>query len=119
MDSAPPALAAGPDTTMARGLLMPRLTPATVASQLLTVPTPMPTPMLTATDTVCPEWLDTPEPLPPSWPGAPRDLARGALMPSQDISLTLTLMLPTSQSPTPPTAMDLLDTPSARVIPEL
>merc|ERR1719343_1950908 len=69
--------------------------------------------MLTATDTVCPEWLDTPEPLPPSWPGAPRDLARGALMPSQDISLTD--MLPSSQSPTPPTATDLLDTPSARI----
>merc|ERR1712045_164749 len=62
--------------------------------------------LLTATDTLVS--LPTPELPLPSWPGAPRDLARGALMPSQDISLTDTL--PSSQSPTPPTATDLLDT---------
>merc|ERR1712061_885230 len=61
----------------------------------------------TATDTVWPELLDTPEPPPPSLPGAPRDWARGALTPSQDTWLTATLL--SSQCPTPPTAMEILD----------
>merc|ERR1712061_796818 len=76
-----------------------------------TEPTPMLEPTLlpttTATDTVWPELLDTPEPPPPSLPGAPRDWARGALTPSQDTWLTATLL--SSQCPTPPTAMEILD----------
>merc|ERR1712025_1307399 len=47
-------------------------------------------PIPTATDTVWPELLHTPEPPPPSLPGAPRDLERGALTPSQDTSTLLT-----------------------------
>merc|ERR1719500_1426774 len=73
----------------------------------------------TATDTVWPELLDTPEPPPPSLPGAPRDWARGALTPSQDTLPTLTVLTPSLQCPTPPTAMDLQDTPLVRVTPGL
>merc|ERR1711990_780206 len=99
---------------MARGVPMLRLAPPSSMATMAMLAT---TDSLTATDTAWPELLDTPEPPPPLWPGAPRDSARGALMPSQDTSLTeLTL---TCQCPTPPTAMDLLATPLVRVTPEL
>merc|ERR1719400_1507452 len=79
-------------------------------------PTAPPTPTATqptATDTAWPELLPTPEPPPPSWPGAPRDSARGALMLSRDTSPTV--MLLTSLSLTPPTAMDPLAIQLVRV----
>merc|ERR550539_1349885 len=98
LESAPPALAADPTTSMARGALM--------LSQRL---------MLSMVITVTP---DTTEPPPPSLPGAPRDWARGALTPSQDTSTEPTLT-PSPQCPTPPTAMDLQDTPLVRVTPGL
>merc|ERR1712183_1138574 len=90
-----------------KGRLMLMLTPATCTPPTTMELTDIP---LTATDTAWPELLLTQEPPPPSLPGAPRDSARGALMPSQDTSLT---HMPTvsPQCPTPPTAMDLLATP--------
>merc|ERR1712025_1425025 len=100
---------------MARGALMLKL-----ILPFSTVPTATPMPMATpptATDTVWPELLDTPEPPPPSLPGAPRDLERGALTPSQDTSLTELIL--SCQCPTPPTAMDLLDIPLVSFTPEL
>merc|ERR1719479_684091 len=107
-------MAADPTTTMARGAPMLRPTPATCTPPTTSEPTDIPH---TATDTVWPELLPTPEPPPPSLPGAPRDSARGALTPSQDTSPTEPIL--SSQCPTPPTAMDLLDIPLARVTPEL
>merc|ERR1719412_2580896 len=55
------------------------------STELMATHTPTAIP-LTVTDTVWPELLHTPEPPPPSSPGAPRDSARGALMLSQDTS---------------------------------
>merc|ERR1711981_1085716 len=72
-----------------------------------------PTATPTATDTVLLEWLDTQELPPPSLPGHPRDSeARGVLMPSPATWPTDTL--PSSPCLTPPMAMDLPATPSAR-----
>merc|ERR1719412_3102546 len=78
-----------------------------------------PSDILTATDTAWPELLDTPEPPPPSLPGAPRDSARGALTPSQDTSPTHTPSLLTPQCPTPPTATEILDMELVSFTPEL
>merc|ERR1719266_654502 len=95
---------------------MPRLTQATCTPPTTTEPTATPT----ATDTVWPELLVIQEPPPPSWPGALRVLERGALMLSQDTSLTDS---PTpTVSPlclTPPTDMDHLVIQLVRVILEL
>merc|ERR1739842_107360 len=90
-------------------MLSQRLMPTMVTPDTtvwVTEPTATPP---TGTDTVWPELLDTPEPPPPSSPEAPRDWARGALTPSQDTSPTLTLLTPSPQCPTPPTAMEILD----------
>merc|ERR1711981_341702 len=116
LESAPPAMAADPPTTtMARGAPMLRLMLAT-SMEAMDIPTTLEH-ILTATDTAWPELLPTPEPPPPSLPGAPRDSARGALTPSQDTSPTT--LTPSPQCPTPLTAMDLLDIPLVRVTPEL
>merc|ERR1719510_2609633 len=64
-----------------------RPTLATCTPPTTSEPTAIP---LTDTDTLWPELLPTPEPPPPSLPGAPRDSARGAL----------TLILPSSMEPT-------------------
>merc|ERR1719222_361562 len=105
-------------STRERLMLSQRLMPTMVMPDTtvwVTEPTATPP---TATDTVWPELLDTPEPPPPSLPEAPRDWARGALTPSQDTSTEPTLT-PSPQCPTPPTAMDLQDTPLVRVTPGL
>merc|ERR1712168_543229 len=79
----PPAMAA-----TERGVLMLRLIPAT--SMPHTTMEPMDIPLMD-TDMVSPESPDTPELPPPSWPGLPKVLARGALMLSPAISPTDTL----------------------------
>merc|ERR1739842_268006 len=93
--------------------LMLRLMLATSTEPTPTLEPTLP-PTTTGTDTVWPELLDTPEPLPPSLPGAPRDWARGALTPSQDTLPTLTPTV-SPPCPTPPTAMALQATPLVRV----
>merc|ERR1712168_1778657 len=82
----PPALAA--DQSTERGVLMLRLNPAT--SMPPTTMEPMDIPLMD-TDMVSPESPDTPVLPPPSWPGLPKVLARGALMLSPAISPTDTL----------------------------
>merc|ERR1719192_3040424 len=95
---------------MARGALMLRLT---LLSSMLPTGTDLATPTPTATDTACLELPDTQELPPPSWPGPPRVLARGALMPSPATSHTTPmLMLPSCPCLTPPTGTDLPVTPS-------
>merc|ERR1719361_1452915 len=83
-----PATSLSTVSTRERPRLMLRLSQATCTPPTTTDPT--------ATDTVWPELLLTQEPPPPSWPGALRVSARGALMLSQDISPTPTLLLLTS-----------------------
>merc|ERR1719411_1956374 len=121
LESAPPAMAADPTTFMARGALMlsqKLILPSSM--EHMDIPTPTDIPLMD-TDTVWPELLPTPEPPPPSLPGAPRDWARGALTLILPFSMEPTTHTPTDspQCPTPPTAMDLLDIPLARVTPEL
>merc|ERR550539_866248 len=113
-----PATSLSTVSTRERPRLMLRLTQP---SSMEPTATPTPTELTpTATDTVWPELLPTQEPPPPSWPGAPRVSARGALRLTQPSSMEPT---PTpTVSPlclTPPTEMDHLVIQLVRVILEL